>query len=322
MEDGVIKCGVIIEHVAVSGATTRRESFKLAHVELGRNELEDVVLKITHDKGTLGPYTLRTYTVHKKFLRNGKATICLTPQGLQIMLSNCPPQQLALFLRLLSVKIAARGSKQGAKRRVIGDISLNFDTISPLNENDVKNAQANAVGGLKVKDTNKSDSTLTTPKRKVPVSSVAVKRKLQSDGGGVQQLSKKSSILGGGAKLDEQQEAVINSVRIGLNVFITGGAGTGKSYLLRKMISTLPPDVTFVTASTGAAACHIGMLCYGVCVCMCTCTCVHRCTCMYMSVHTCACDVASAESLLTHLQYHRWDNITRLCWNRLWHKTS
>ena len=281
MDDSIIKCEVVVEHVAVSGATTRRESFKLAHVELGRNELEDVVLKIAHDKGKLGPYTLRTYTVHKKFLRNGKATICLTQQGLQIMLSNCPPQQLALFLRLLSVKVAARGTKQGAKRRVIGDVSLNFDTISPLNENDVKKAQANTTGGLKVKDTNKSDSTLTTPKRKVPVSSVAVKRKLQSDGGGAQQLSKKSSILGGGAKLDEQQEAVINSVRMGLNVFITGGAGTGKSYLLRKMISTLPPDVTFVTASTGAAACHIGMI-----VCVCLCVCVSVCVC---AVYVCVC---------------------------------
>ena len=266
MDNGVIKCEVTVERVAVSGATTRRDTFKSAHVELGRNELEDVVLKISHDKGTLGPYTLRTHTIHKKFLRNGKATICLGPQGLQIMLSNCPPQQLGLFLRLLSVKVAARGSKQGAKRRVIGDVSLNFDTISPLNENDVKKAQASN-GGLKVKDTNKDE----TPKRKAPVSSVAVKRKLQSDGSGVQQPRKKSSILGGSSEFNEQQQAIINSVRIGLNVFITGGAGTGKSYLLRKMISTLPPDVTFVTASTGAAACHIGVCS----VCMCVYVCVY-----------------------------------------------
>ena len=290
MDDGAIKCEVTVEHVAISGATTRRDTFKLAHVELGRNELEDVVLKIAHDKGILGPYTLRAHTVHKKFLRNGKATICLAPQRLQIMLSNCPPQQLGLFLRLLSVKVAARGSKQGAKRRVIGDVSLNFDTISPLNENDVKKAQANS-GSLKVKDTNKGDTTLTTPKRKAPVSSVAVKRKLQSDVGGAQQPRKKSSILGGGTELNEQQQAVINSVRIGLNVFITGGAGTGKSYLLRKMIGTLPPDVTFVTASTGAAACHIGV---------CTCIC----------------------NIPYNICTHRWHNIACLCWNRFWHKTS
>lgn len=37
-----------------------------------------------------------------------------------------------------------------------------------------------------------------------------------------------------------------------------GSAGTGKSFLLRHIVSILPPDVTMVTASTGASACLIG----------------------------------------------------------------
>lgn len=43
----------------------------------------------------------------------------------------------------------------------------------------------------------------------------------------------------------------------GESLFFTGSAGTGKSYLLKFIISRLPPETTFVTASTGIAASHL-----------------------------------------------------------------
>lgn len=58
--------------------------------------------------------------------------------------------------------------------------------------------------------------------------------------------------------LDIQQKEVLETCLSGRNVFFTGSAGTGKSYLLRKIIGSLPADVTVATASTGVAACHIG----------------------------------------------------------------
>ena len=46
------------------------------------------------------------------------------------------------------------------------------------------------------------------------------------------------------------------------NVFLTGGAGTGKSFTLNHIVKALKQQrgegQVFVTASTGIAACHIG----------------------------------------------------------------
>lgn len=60
--------------------------------------------------------------------------------------------------------------------------------------------------------------------------------------------------------LDPIQRAVLNAALSGRNVFFTGSAGTGKSFLLHTIISELRAlnKVVAVTASTGIAAEHIG----------------------------------------------------------------
>lgn len=55
-----------------------------------------------------------------------------------------------------------------------------------------------------------------------------------------------------------EQMAVVNAIRARRSVLFTGRVGTDKSYVLKRLITMLPPQNTFITASTGAAACHIG----------------------------------------------------------------
>ncbi|KAI5083683.1 hypothetical protein GOP47_0003426 [Adiantum capillus-veneris] len=62
-------------------------------------------------------------------------------------------------------------------------------------------------------------------------------------------------------KFSKQQMEVLEAVACGKSVFITGSAGTGKSFLLKYIIRilkrTLPRNSVYVTASTGIAACAL-----------------------------------------------------------------
>ncbi len=51
---------------------------------------------------------------------------------------------------------------------------------------------------------------------------------------------------------------VLRAITSGRSVFFTGGAGTGKSLLISRIIRALPTQGTHITASTGVAACNIG----------------------------------------------------------------
>ena len=63
-------------------------------------------------------------------------------------------------------------------------------------------------------------------------------------------------------KLTQTQENVLAACLGGENIFITGGAGTGKSSLLliivEKLYEKYGRHTVFVTATTGLAACAIG----------------------------------------------------------------
>ncbi|KAG5507230.1 hypothetical protein JIQ42_06636 [Leishmania sp. Namibia] len=67
-----------------------------------------------------------------------------------------------------------------------------------------------------------------------------------------------TTAAGESALSHEQRCAFYTAVKEHRSVFITGGAGTGKSHLLRTIIRALPASSTFVTATTGIAALNLG----------------------------------------------------------------
>lgn len=63
-------------------------------------------------------------------------------------------------------------------------------------------------------------------------------------------------------QLTTEQSSVVKYIIDGKSLFLTGRAGTGKSYTLRHVIGMLPTSTTFVTATTGCAGINIGGITY------------------------------------------------------------
>lgn len=276
MEVNGLNCSCLVESVSDTGQVLRKHLYKTARLDLGRNEVDDVVLQVSQSSVKLGPYTVREHSVHKRFVKDGKATIRLITQKIHLLISNCPSDQLTVFLHSMSVKLAARGKTQGTHRRMLGDVSLQFDEISPLNEKDIEMAKRNSG---RARDTQAKCVTpkqsgripigkenLTTPRRADQCALKGTKRKLTDRGetrnprDSTNPNKKRPPVLKhfGSEALSGEQNKVLQAVKNGESVFFTGSAGTGKSYLLKRIVSAMPPETTFCTASTGAAASLVG----------------------------------------------------------------
>ena len=56
---------------------------------------------------------------------------------------------------------------------------------------------------------------------------------------------------------DDEQQRAINLAQRGRNIFVTGKAGTGKSFTIKSIVSVLSHKVLYVTAPTGIAAINV-----------------------------------------------------------------
>ncbi|XP_075280839.1 ATP-dependent DNA helicase PIF1 [Opisthocomus hoazin] len=221
-----LRCTVAVEQPLPGGPGPRRRVLRGALVLLGRNELRQPVLRVVGGAAALSfalaGDAVRLFT---RFAGEGRAAVRVGPDGAQVLLSDCPPDALRRFLRLLRLKVAA--GPRGAPRvpRLLDRPPPAFAAISPLQERDLPSAPGRLLGG---EARGERPAEVPRAERRPP------------------------------ARLSAEQEAVLGAVRSGKSVFFTGCAGTGKSFLLKKIAGSLPPKSTYATASTGVAACHIG----------------------------------------------------------------
>lgn len=77
-------------------------------------------------------FPLRDFTLHKRFLKEGKATLHLKDLLTKLMISNAPPNSLLSLLKILSSKTENVHKTVPARERMLSLLPQTFDEISPL----------------------------------------------------------------------------------------------------------------------------------------------------------------------------------------------
>ncbi|XP_026321289.1 ATP-dependent DNA helicase PIF1 [Hyposmocoma kahamanoa] len=252
MEGGesFLSCAATVEWMTPQGCIIRKVNYKTASLRLIRNEFREMFMEISSEKSAALRLALKGINVFKKFMAEGKASVKFQEAGCTIFISNAPPTNLVGFLRTIFVKMTGdkevsantAPSAQSMRAKLLSGKSQSFEEISPVTVADIHNAKKKI-----------SKSTITTP------SPPSKKRKSEDLGKGPAPKKLYSpSPLTTTSSLSAEQQRVLEACLSGKNIFFTGSAGTGKSFLLKRIVAALPPDVTVPTASTGVAACHIG----------------------------------------------------------------
>ncbi|XP_011567686.3 ATP-dependent DNA helicase PIF1 [Plutella xylostella] len=246
--DSFLSCGVTVEWLSPQGSILRKVNYKTASLRLIRNEFREMFMEISGDKHAAVRLALKGINVFKKFMAEGKASIKFQEAGCTLFISNAPPTNLVSFLRTIFVKMTgdkeapAAPSKQTMRSKLLSGKAQSFEEISPVTVADLQKAKSSI-----------PKSTATTP------SPPSKKRKAEEMGRGPAPKKLYSpSPLTATTSLNPEQQQVLDACLGGKNIFFTGSAGTGKSFLLKRIVAALPPDVTVATASTGVAACHVG----------------------------------------------------------------
>ncbi len=158
-ETAYLTCSITVETLNPSGEVIKRNTARNATAILGRNEFQDLILKLEMGK-IVTKYTLRdNINIRRKFVKDGKACIQFPTKRMNIMIANCPPNKLAMFLKCLMVKRVCNQQAKplGERARLLSEMPRKFQEISPLTERDVQ-----TVNNVRAKKVERS-GTSTTP---------------------------------------------------------------------------------------------------------------------------------------------------------------
>lgn len=271
LDGAVVTCAISIQWTNASGEVGRKITHKISTLRLIRNDLRALFLEISAQNAKPTVFHLKDVIIHRKFMSEGKAAINFKKEQCTVYLSNAPPGTLMLFLKKVFIKLNVMNQEQldenefqkQTRFQMLGQPNR-YEEVSPITTTEMVMARRKANANILQRCSESTPSLLTAAGKKRRF------HELSSSESGINpkklyhgpetECERKSVCLADdlSISLNEEQAEVLKACVAGKNVFFTGSAGTGKSFLLRKIISALPPDGTVATASTGVAACLIG----------------------------------------------------------------
>ncbi|XP_055386721.1 ATP-dependent DNA helicase PIF1 [Condylostylus longicornis] len=260
LNDAVVTCACTLEWRNDAGVTGRKVSYRIATLRLIRNSVREVYIEINNEKNQIIKLKLKDVLVHKKFMTEGKASITFKAEKCVLLISNAPPASLVDFLKIMFFKLSGNENldeatiQKNLRTQLLSGKPTKFEEISPVTSAEMIMAKKKA--GLLPKSSLTTPSPPLTKKRKFE--ELKSSKDIASKGPIAKKLYQTSPLAEENLALVDEQKQVLQMCISGKSVFFTGSAGTGKSFLLRKIISSLPPDSTIATASTGVAACLVG----------------------------------------------------------------
>lgn len=154
-EDAELRCRVAVEELSPGGQPRRRKVLRAAELSLGRNERRELMLRLQAPGPAERPrcFPLRAARLFTRFAASGRSALRLPAHGppgagaVQLLLSDCAPDRLRRFLRMLSLKLAAAPGPgpSSARTQLLGPRPRDFFTISPVQPEERRRAAATRI---------------------------------------------------------------------------------------------------------------------------------------------------------------------------------
>jgi hypothetical protein len=184
--------------------------------------------------------------IYANYIAEGKATLrLLAPLRLQVFISKAEPTSLGRLCRVL-LQAARKNNKENASptTSIKRAANLSPDQVLAMHKKKQRRLSDSLAFTEEQLNESRARSRLT----------FALMKESQIQERKNTQLAYFEGISG---SMSNSQRKVMEAVGNGRNVFFTGSAGTGKSFILKELGRLLPAKTTFFTSSTGITALHI-----------------------------------------------------------------